>query len=77
MGSDGLQKALGGHLIFMRCNGSKANILFQEQETSQESSAESFSRTLSVHFKYCEFMLQMGYSHGLYFCNDKTIVKIT
>lgn len=28
IGSDGQQKALGGHPFFMRCNGSKANILF-------------------------------------------------
>lgn len=35
-GSDGRQKALGGHPIFMRCSGSKANIPFQEQATGEE-----------------------------------------
>lgn len=75
MASDGRQKASGGHLIFMRCNGTKANILFQEQGSSQESSAESFSRTLSVHFKYCAFKYWMEYIHGLYFCNDQDIGK--
>lgn len=32
MGSDGQQKALGGHPFFMRCSGSSANILSFQKE---------------------------------------------
>ena len=41
IGSDGQQKALGGHPFFMRCNGSKANILFFFQEGMRKTIEES------------------------------------